>query len=83
MEGKVSRACLLYIRKYLSPGIRNLDKPAAMDKLMPFPDKINTDMLKVALILITPTCGPWIDHLHFLVAATANTLWEIFSTKIM
>ena len=45
MESMVTRACLRYTQDFLTPGIYSLIKPAARDKLMPFPTKIDTVML--------------------------------------
>ena len=42
MGGMVTRARLRYTEDYLTPNICGLIKPAAMEKLMPFPFKIHT-----------------------------------------
>ena len=45
VESMVTHAGLRYTRDYLTPGICNLIKPAAMEKLMSFGAKIHTVML--------------------------------------
>ena len=46
MGSKVTRAHLLYKRDYSTQGICKMIKAAAMEKMMPFPSKIHTLMLK-------------------------------------
>ena len=45
MDSMVLRAYLRHKRDYLTPGICNIIKPTAMEKLMPFPAEIHTAML--------------------------------------
>ena len=52
-ESMVTRARLRYTRDYLTPGICSVIKPAAMDKLMPFPAKLHRVMLKMYISTVS------------------------------
>ena len=60
VETMVPRAGLRYTRDYLTPGICNLIKPTAIEKLMSFSAKINTVML---YLVFTPPCAHPVCHL--------------------